>query len=198
MREDLNVAETRLNRLLDLILETAVDVLGFDAATMSVRHVDADGQHLATICATDQRLVALDDAQYETGAGPCLTVLDPHEPILVEDIADQPAPWEYFALTAAHLGIVSSLSVHVPTEDVPGVSASLNFYARQRHQMSAQQLRTATGYAEQLAAAFIGVEAYTAAANLAQQMAEAMQSRAVIEQAKGILIARDGITADQA
>jgi len=63
MREDsgADAAETRLNRLLNLILETAVDVLGFDAATVTARHSD---RSLSTVAATDQRLLDLDNAQY--------------------------------------------------------------------------------------------------------------------------------------
>ena len=61
-----DAAEVRLNRLLNVILESAVEVLGFDAATVSARR----GGDVATIAATDQRMVALDDVQYGTGEGP--------------------------------------------------------------------------------------------------------------------------------
>jgi len=46
---DQNAAEVRLNRLLNLILETAVEVLGFDGATVTARHE----KELATVGATD-------------------------------------------------------------------------------------------------------------------------------------------------
>ena len=55
LREDgPHAAEVRLNRLLNLILETAVEALGVDAATISARH----GDDLATIGATDQRVAS--------------------------------------------------------------------------------------------------------------------------------------------
>jgi len=63
-----DAAEVQLNRLLNMVLESAVEALGLDAGTVSARH-----EHdLATVAATDQRMVALDDAQYDAGAGPCL------------------------------------------------------------------------------------------------------------------------------
>jgi hypothetical protein len=189
-----DAAETRLNRLLNLILETAVDVLGFDAATVSTRYAKDD---LATVAATDQRLVELDDAQYETGEGPCLAVLEPHDPIYLENAGEEDARWQHFSRTAAELGVCSSLSVHVPT-DVDQVAASLNFYARRRLELDAKQQRVAEGYAEQLAAALQSVEAFRSTAKLAADMAEAMRSRAVIEQAKGILMADHQIKADEA
>ena len=79
-----DAAEVRLNRLLNLILEAAVEALGFDAATVTARH----GSDLATVGATDQRFIALDDAQYQSGEGPCLTVLDSHDPISLDDAGE--------------------------------------------------------------------------------------------------------------
>ena len=126
-----------------------------------------------------------------------MTVLDPQRPLYVEDAAVADARWAHFSDTAAHLGVHSTLSVHVPV-DVADVAASLNLYARRRVELDAQQRRVAEGYAEQLAAALQSVEAFKATARLASEMAEAMRSRAVIEQAKGILMADEQITADQA
>jgi AmiR/NasT family two-component response regulator len=56
-----------------------------------------------------------------------------------------------------------------------------------------RQIRSAETYAAQLAATLQSVDAYRATANLARNMAEAMRSRAVIEQAKGILMADERI-----
>ncbi len=195
MREDSgNAAETRLNRLLNLILETAVDVLGFDAATVTTRHA---GEGLATIAATDQRMVALDDAQYESGTGPCLAVLDAEGSIYIEDAGKADERWEHFCRTAGQLGVCSTLSMHVAT-DVEEVAASLNFYAQRHLELSAGEIRRAESFAEQLAAAIQSVEAYSSTAKLAGDLAEAIRSRAVIDQAKGMLMAEQHITADEA
>ena len=75
--------EARLNRLLNLILETAVDVLGYDAASVTTRVGDA----LSSVGVTDQRVVSLDEAQYATGEGPCLQALDQNVEVFVGDIA---------------------------------------------------------------------------------------------------------------
>jgi hypothetical protein len=188
-----DAAEVRLNRLLNLILESAVEALGFDAATVTARH----GDDLATVAATDQRLIALDEAQYESGDGPCLAVLEPHDPISLDDAAERDERWEYFSQTAAHLGVHSSLSMHLPV-DSEGLAASLNMYARRRMELSDAQVRAAVPFAEQLAATITSVDAYRSTAKLARNLAEAMRSRAVIEQAKGILMADERITSDEA
>ena len=195
MREPgLDAAETRLSRLLNLILETAVDVLAFDAATVTTRHA---GGGLATIGATDQRLVALDDAQYEAREGPCLSVLDPHAPLYIEDAGVEDERWRHFSRTAAQLGVHSTLSVHVPT-DTQEVAASLNFYAKRRVELGGQEMSAAESFAQQLAAAIQSVEVFKSTSKLAHDMAEAMRSRAVIEQAKGIIMADKHVGADEA
>src|SRR3954463_9023007 len=122
-----DAAEVRLNRLLNLILESAVEALGFDAATVSARH---DGD-LATIGATDQRLIALDDAQYETGEGPCLAVLEPRDPISLDDAGELEDRGEYFSRRGAHMGIHSTPLMPLPV-DSADVAASLNLYSKQR------------------------------------------------------------------
>src|SRR3954452_9149953 len=95
-----DAAEVRLNRLLNTILETAVEMIGFDAATVRARQ----GRDVATIAATDQRMIALDDAQYATGKGPCMEVMEPRDPIFLEDVAATEDRWEDFARAAAELG----------------------------------------------------------------------------------------------
>jgi hypothetical protein len=188
-----DAAEVRLNRLLNLILESAVEALGFDAATVTARH----GPDLATVAATDQRLIGLDDAQYESGEGPCLSVLEPHDPISLDDAAELEDQWAHFSRTAAHLGVHSTLSMHLPVDSAE-VAASLNLYSRQTLELSDAQVRAAVPFAEQLAAAIVSVDAHRATANLAREMAEAMRSRAVIEQAKGMIMADRRISADEA
>ena len=184
--DDPNAAEVRLNRLLYLILESAVEALGFDAATVTARQGDDWRRR------DRPRLVALDDAQYETGEGPCLTVLDPHEPISLDDAGHVEDRWAHFSRSAAHLGVHSTLSMHLPVDEAEELQASLNLYSRRRLELGEQQVRAAIPFAEQPAAAILSVDAFRSTAKLARDMAEAMRSRAVIEQAKGMLMARIG------
>ena len=178
-----DAAEVRLHRLLNLILESAVEALGFDAATVSARQ----GADLATIAATDEPMIALDDAQYETGQGPCVTALDSPDPISLDD-AQADDRWEQFSRTAADLGVHSTLSLHLPV-DTDELVASLNLYSRTQRRLGDDQIGAANRFAQQLAATISTVEAHRSTARLAQHLAEAMRSRATIEQAKGMLMA---------
>src|SRR3954453_9175227 len=186
-------AETRLNRLLNYILETSVDVSGFDAVTVSKRH---DGE-ISTFAATDQRLISVDEAQYQANDGPCVEALDSPDPIMVTDVADLGGRWQFFADTASHVGVVSSLSVHVPV-DIDDVAASTNFYARRRFAIDGATINAAQRTAAQVAEAMLALEAFRSTAELARHLAEAMKSRATIEQAKGMLMAEKQLDADSA
>jgi hypothetical protein len=187
--EGRDTAETRLNRLLNLITEAAVDQLGYDAATVTARH----GDDLITVCATDQRFVALDEAQYASADGPCVAVLERGGHIILGDARSSGADdWDVFRQTAEQLGIMSVLSVAIPT-DLEDIKASLNLYAHGAVMVGDQQIAAADGFANQLALAMDGLEAHRATSHLARQTADAMRNRAVIEQAKGMLMAEHGV-----
>jgi hypothetical protein len=188
-----DAAEVRLNRLLNLILESAVEALGFDGATESAR----SSTDVATVAATDQRLLALDESQYESGQGPCLEVLDINDPISLDEAGDPSDRWENFSRTAHDLGVRSTLSLHLPI-DSEDLAASLNLYSHRQLDLTEERVRAAVPFAEQLGATIMSVDAYRSTARLARDMAEAMRSRAVIEQAKGIVMADERITADEA
>jgi hypothetical protein len=177
-------AETRLNRLLNLVLETAVDAMSFDAATASLRHRG----DLTTMAATDQRYLLLDEAQYASNSGPCLDVLE-HKDAMVWNADSDEQRWPLFRQTAEHAGIATSLSVHVPIEDAEGLESSLNMYARRSFRVSDGHVRVGKSFADQIAAIIFSIEAHEATARLASGLADAMRTRAVIEQAKGILAA---------
>jgi ANTAR domain/GAF domain len=187
-----NAAEVRLNRLLNLILESAVEALGFDAATVIARQ-EPD---VATIAATDQRFIALDEAQYATGEGPGLDALDGDRRIWLDDAAEVRHRWAHFANTAADIGVHSSLSIHLPLESE--VAASLNLYSRGQMALSVDLAAGTLPVAEQLVAAIESADASRSTATLVRDLAESTRSRAVIEQAKGMLMADARIAADAA
>ena len=82
--------------------------------------------------------------------------------------------------------------------DSDETAASLNLYSRRHLELGHDQIEAAIPFAEQLAAAIHGVDANRATAKLARDLAEAIRSRAVIEQAKGIIMADKRIDADAA
>jgi GAF domain-containing protein len=97
---------------------------------------------------------------------------------------------------AVELGSLSSLSVPLgSSEQLP---AGLNLYARQPAAFDADSRRTAERFARFAGSAAANVHAYRNAREVADNLQVALQSRATIDQAKGILMERHRLTADQA
>lgn len=148
-----------------------------------------------TFAHTGALALELDEKQYELDDGPCLSAARDHEAYLIADMASD-RRWRAFAATANAAGVRTSLSTGIPIRGT--TTGALNVYSVHREVFdgAAQStLRTFAGYA---AVALANAHLYSTTAALAEQMAEAMKTRAVIEQAKGILIAQQHVSAEEA
>ena len=139
---------------------------------------------------TDQRALAIDEVQYEHDAGPCLEALRTGEVVEVSETASD-ARWRPFCETALANGVRSSLSVPLDVagnrEDVIG---ALNLYSEMPDGFDDSAIRATESFAHQAAILVANAKAYWGAVQLSQQLQQAIASRATIEQAKGILMAR--------
>jgi GAF domain-containing protein len=148
-----------------------------------------------TAAFTGEPALALDETQYETGYGPCLDAAVSGQTLVSRDLAAE-GRWPAFARTANEVGILSSLSLPLPP--MGAVSGALNVYATKPDAFDDDAVQDGRAFADHAAVAIGNANLYTDAAAQARQMREAMEYRAVIEQAKGILMADRRCTADEA
>jgi GAF domain-containing protein len=113
---------------------------------------------------------------------------------LVETASD--TRWPAFAAAATGQGVLATLSL--PLADENAVLGALNLYSTTVSTFDDRALEVACLFADQLGVAAANAMAYVEAYELSQQLQQAMESRAVIEQAKGILMAAQGCDADEA
>jgi GAF domain-containing protein len=144
---------------------------------------------------TDEVVPDIDAAQYETGSGPCLDAFR-HQQVFRIDDTEKDIQWPSFSESAAAHGLRSTLSVPLVARH-EGVGA-LNFYAREPAGFSDGDVETGLQFATQAAIVLANSQAYWDAHQLGQDMAQAMKSRATIEQAKGILMGAQRCTPDEA
>ncbi|HEY0814253.1 MAG TPA: GAF and ANTAR domain-containing protein [Pseudonocardia sp.] len=148
---------------------------------------------------TDELALRLDEVQYRLGEGPC--VESTRTPGLgVTYSGDLAAGVEFptFGPAAAELGARSVMAVGLfPEGKVPRYGA-LNLYAFDAHGLDEQDRDLALILAAHASTALAGTIASTTAELEAVQLRQALQSRDVIGQAKGILMERRGISADDA
>ena len=146
---------------------------------------------------TDEGAPEIDAAQYQSGNGPCLDSWREARVVRLDDLDAAATQYPEFAKAAQAHGIQSTLSLPLVAGD-QGVGA-LNLYSRKKGGFSAADEEVGTDLAAAAAIVLANASAYWEASQLSEQLSQAMQSRAVIEQAKGILMARSpNLTADDA
>jgi GAF domain-containing protein len=163
------------------------------AAAASVTLIDGDVP--STFVSTGQLATDLDESQYSQGYGPCLDAVLSGNVIEIQDTRAE-SRWPHFTPVAAGRGVLSTLSLPIPLAAPLG--AGLNVYATTESAFGVaarQGLESLAGFA---AAAITNMRMYEASKTLVEQMQTAMQSRAVIDQARGILMVQHGCTADEA
>ncbi|HEV2087491.1 MAG TPA: GAF and ANTAR domain-containing protein [Cryptosporangiaceae bacterium] len=188
----INLAETDLPQVLTRVAELAKRTIP-GAAEVSVSLLR--GGTATTAAFTGEVAVQLDESQYEKGHGPCLAAADGGETMLIPDMAVEDR-WPDYASDAVASGVHSSVSVGIPVQDA--VTGALNIYATKPQSFDDDAIEMARTFAGYVGVALANAHLYSSTSALARQMEEAMKSRAVIEQAKGILVGQKGCTTEEA
>jgi GAF domain-containing protein len=141
--------------------------------------------------------LAADELQYEKGYGPCMDAGRGGVLLRVDDM-DAEERWpDYVAHVRAKTGVRSSLSVPLPYQG-NSIGALNNYSTKLAAFASPDSLRAGLEVAEVIAVAVANADAHAQLFDQARNMRLAMESRAVIEQAKGVLMAQRRVNAEQA
>ena len=137
-----------------------------------------------------------DELQYEEGSGPCLDAGRGGVVLRIDDMSTEER-WPGYVARARTTAVRSSLSVPLPYQ---GSSiGALNVYStRPAAFATPDSLAAGLDIAESIAVAIANADAHAQLADQAANMRIAMESRAVIEQAKGVLMAQRHVTPEQA
>lgn len=138
---------------------------------------------------------ALDAHQYAADEGPCLDALN-HGQSYRLSLRENGSRWPNFVTAMVDSGMEAMLAVPLTVRE--RTLGALNMYSRTPSPFSAEDFSVAELYAGQAAVALANLETHEVAVELAAQLRRALDSRATIEQAKGILMASRGLTAEQA
>lgn len=143
---------------------------------------------------TDEAAPEIDSSQYVTGVGPCL---DSFRDGVLYSNPSTPTDtrWRPFSDTCQAHGILSTLSVPVKAKD--DRLGALNFYSRIEGGFRDADIALGEAFAAQAAIVIANARAYWSVKALAEQLTHALETRVIIEQAKGILLA-GGLTSDAA
>lgn len=151
-----------------------------------------DGQ-ASTVASTGTVAVDLDERQYAKGFGPCLDAAL-YGQTIVTDSADDRMPYRDFREVCRRAGVHQTLSAGLPVAH--RVGGGLNLYAvAPLDRPTVQLAETFAGYA---AAALARTLAAVPTEGAADQLRAAMTARVLVEQAKGVLMARERCTEQEA
>jgi transcriptional regulator with GAF, ATPase, and Fis domain len=191
-----------LSTLSSLILGTdALDRVVWEAAVLAVRAIDEvdgcgvtvlrDGAPLS-IMPGESDFAALENFQYEHGAGPIWQAMREHRTVVVT--AHDAQGWPAYARCAGEAGVVTSVVMPLAAGDE--VLGALSLYATS--QVDLHGVRAHAEMVADLASTALSCMArHAQQVELTSELQTALESRAVIEQAKGMLMAR-GQSAEEA
>jgi GAF domain-containing protein len=177
------------------VLDRAAQIVKRVVAGADEVSVTVQNGRPATAAFTGQLALDVDESQYQAGYGPCLDAIRLGQMIMVDDQATEPR-WPEYSPKAAEAGVGSSLSVPLSVDDRHG--GAFNIYSLRTHAFDATAVEQAQELAGYAAIVLNNAHLYFTTASRAEQMAEAMKSRAVIEQAKGVLMGARHCNAEDA
>jgi GAF domain-containing protein len=184
--------DTDLEQVLHRVATLARQTLP-GAGEVSVTLVPERGPYTAAF--TGDLALRLDEWQYRLHGGPCLRAAATQSVILIPDTAAEQR-WPEWVARAAAAGAGSVLSVGLPIGET--VRGALNTYGLAPHAFEEETADIARDFAEYVTVALGNAHLYHRTAALAEGLNTAMLSRAVIEQAKGVVMAQRHCSADEA
>jgi hypothetical protein len=181
--------QSSLEDTLTRIVAVTAESLAGDVGGITL--IDQSGR-AATVGFNDPVVADIDEAQYGPSVGPCLEAVRTGQVVRTIDITTDER-WPEFARAAAAHGIGSTLSLPMIGENDHPVGA-LNVYARRTGAFDATSEEFGRAFAKQ---ATIGIS-FWEKTTIVDHLRLALESRAEIEQAKGIIMAASGCSADEA
>jgi hypothetical protein len=178
---------------LHLLVDRCIAVLEVDAAGLLL--ADQRGQ-LQVMASSSERVRLLDLFQLQNGQGPCLDAFAASTRLSHADLSTADDRWPRFAVAATEAGFVAvdALPMRLRSE----VIGALNLFRTSPGSLSDTGLRTAQALVDVATIGLLQERSIRHHEILAEQLRNALNSRVIIEQAKGLVAERVGIDMDGA
>lgn len=173
--------------------DQCVDILGVAGSGVSLS--EGHGT-LQFVTATDERASRVEAAQLDHGDGPCYRAFRTGEVVAVDDIEDDDR-WPGYREVVLQAGFRSVLGVPLPSTTGETMGA-LNLYDTEPREWGDEVREVATLLSNMASGYILMARSFADARTRAQHLERALDSRIVIEQAKGVLSARRDVDIDEA
>lgn len=182
---DLEVALSELT-------ESATQVLGLSGSGVTM----AEEGRLRFVTAVGPASGELERSQEQQQAGPCRDAYDTGEVVRITDVRLESTRWPEFAATAARLNVAGVAGIPMRLADQ--IIGALNLYAPEPREWSDEDMAVAAVLADVATSYVVNASKLRQQEQLSEQLQQALETRIVIEQAKGITSQKNAITIDQA
>ena len=190
---DTLVADFDVVDLLTLLADRCVDVLDVGAAGLMLAPPDGG---LRVMASSSEAMRVLELFELQAQEGPCLDCYRTAQQVVNQDLATVDGRWPRFAREALDAGFHS---VHALPMRLRGtVIGALSLFNRDAGEMREADLDAAQAFADVATIAILQHRAVVEAHVLNEQLNHALNSRIAIEQAKGVLAEREGLTMEGA
>jgi len=184
-RYDLEAALTELT-------ESVTAVLGLSGSGVTM----AEEGRLRFVTAVSEASGDLERNQEEQQAGPCRDAYDKGEAVRVTDVRLESTRWPEFSATAIQLGVAGVAGIPMRLADE--IIGALNLYSPEPREWSDEDIAVAAVLADVATSYVVNASKLRQQQQLSEQLQEALESRVVIEQAKGITAQKLAVSVDEA
>jgi GAF domain-containing protein len=179
--------------LLQTLVDTCAELL--DASAAGIMLADSTGE-LSVVASTSERSRLVEMMQLSSGLGPCVECFATGSAVTVSDVREVADKWPDFSASALEQGFQS---VHgVPLRLRGAVIGTLNLFGTGTGVLSAEDLSVAQGLADVATIGILQERAIREADSATKQLQHALDSRVLIEQAKGVIAHTRDVDMDEA
>lgn len=165
--------------------------VALDADEVGILLADDEGD-LALLVGSGADSRDLEGLQLAASNGPCVEVYRTGEPVVVEDVAAATDRWPVWAVEATRLGFASALAAPLASGGI--TLGAVNLLGRHTGMFGPAQLRMAEALTTVTTVLLLAERRQADSDRLAGQLQQALDSRVLIEQAKGALSERHRVT----
>jgi transcriptional regulator with GAF, ATPase, and Fis domain len=190
---DTMVADFDVIDFLHLLTDRSVQLLDVDAAGLLL--ADPRGE-LRVVAASSEAARLIELFQLQNDQGPCLDCYRSGVPVHAADLAAEAGRWQRFAPAARQAGFTAVQALPMRLRDQ--VIGALNLFRASPGAFASADIRIGQALADVATISLLHERGMRRSETLNEQLQTALNSRVVIEQAKGKLAERLGVDMDQA
>ena len=186
------ISSYEIDDVLHDLMERLREVLGLDGAGVAL----SQNGRLEFATAVPKRLAELEKSQIAHQSGPCMDAYQSGQVVAITDLQSHRDRWPEYCLVAERLGMVSVAGI--PMRLTGNTFGAVNLYGTGARSWPQDDIAAAVVMADMATSYLINASQHRQQDQLNEQLQSAIDSKAIIEQAKGIIANEHDTTVEKA